>query len=682
MMGAATGGWTDAEVDTLAALAETFVRGAARRRAALAVEALELGLDPTQVRQLRLALRALESRAANLALTGRPSRFSDLDPAARERYLLGWGMSRLGLRRSAYQAFRRLLTFLSYADPGEGSTGNPHLAAIGYEPDDPGLAADPTPIRPVVLPPEAGTDGPLVLKADVVVVGSGAGGGVVAKALAEAGRSVLVLEAGPFVPEPEMPRTELDAFDRLYLAHGLSATWDGSVSILAGAGVGGGTTINWMTCMPAPDAVRSAWATEHGLTGFDGADGDADYAAVAAELRVTETGGPPPKDAALLRGAAELGLEAGPTRRNTAGCEACGSCPFGCRAGTKRSGLRAHLADAARSGARIVADARVEAVLVEGGRAAGIRAVVGWETPSARARATGVRPVGRRELVVRARQVVIAAGALRSPAVLARSGVDHPALGRHLRLHPVPVLTGRFAEAIEMWRGPMQGARSLAFVEGEAGRNGYVVESAPGHPGLIAQAFPWDGTERHAAALERIRWFAPFIAVTRDGGEGRVRTTAAGGVRVDYRLDAVGVTTLRHALGTMARLARAAGARELVAAGTPALWHSATGAAPGGEARAFAAFEARLARFDFRPNRGTVFSAHQMGSVRAGSDPRAHPCDPDGRVRTGGGRGPDAVVPGLYVADASLFPTGIGVNPMVTVMALARRVSRTVLAEG
>ncbi|MGZ8527648.1 MAG: GMC family oxidoreductase N-terminal domain-containing protein [Candidatus Limnocylindrales bacterium] len=665
-------------------MAEAFVQGDAQRRATVAVDALEAALDPGQVGQLRLVLRLLESRPVNLLLTGRAVRFSALDPAARERYLLAWGTSRLALRRSAFQAFRRLLSFLAYGDPGPAGAPDLRLSAIGYVQDDPGLTAEPTPIRPVVLPPN-GDDPtiPLVLEADVAIVGSGAGGGVVARALAEAGRSVVVLEAGPFVAEPDMPRSELDAFDRLYLDHGLAASWDGAVSILAGAGVGGGTTVNWMTAIAAPDPVRAGWARAHGLAGFDGPEGDADFAAVARELSVTVASHTPPKDAVLLRGGAALGLEVGSVQRSANSCEQCGSCPFGCRAGTKQSGLRAHLADAYRAGARIVPDTRVERILVESGRAAGVEATVGWEPRSARAVASGVAPVERRSIVVRARQVVVAAGALRTPVVLERSGLRHPAIGRYLLVHPVSVVAGLLDEPVDMWRGTMQAARSLAFVNGVRGRNGYAIESAPGHPGLVALALPWQGTQDHADLMARLRFIAPLIAVTRDGGQGRVRATRSGGARIDYRVDRVGMTTLRHGLVTMARIVRAAGARQMVALGTPGEWHDVGGFAPGGEARAFAAFEGRLQRFDFGPNRGTVFSAHQMGTARLGADPRSHACDPAGRVRSGPGPGGrDAVVPGLYVADGSLFPTGLGVNPMLTVMALARRVARTVLAEG
>ena len=680
-----TAGWSDAELATLAELAETFVRGGSVRRAGLAADALRRATDPAQLQQLRLVLRVLESRVANLAVTGRPIAFRDRDPLDRERVLLGWGHSRVALRRSAFQAYRKLLTFLAYADPGPAGAPNPLHAAIGYAPDRPPIAAELARIEAldVHAPARSGADGdPLTLDADVVVIGSGAGGGVAAAALAEAGRSVVVVEAGPLVREDTMPTDELDAYGRLYLNHGLLTTWDGSITMLAGSGVGGGTLVNWMTSIRAPDDVRSEWATTHGLDRIDGAAFDADLAAIETELGVAPSVVVPPKDEVILRGAEVLGWEADRTQRNALDCGDCGSCPFGCRRGTKESGIRAHLARAAAARARIVDRARVTRVLVEGGSVTGIEANVLVVDPASGEPLPGpggdpAHP-GTRRMIVRARQVVVAGGALRSPAVLLASGLDHPAIGRHLRLHPVSVLAGIFDEPIDMWRGTMQAARSLEFSRPEPGRNGYVIESAPGHPGLIALALPWQGTDAHAELLGRIRHVAPLIAITRDGGEGRVRLTRAGNARIDYALDAAGVATLRHGLVSMARLARAAGARRMLAAGTPPRWHGRGGTAPGQEAREFVVFEDALRAFDFGPNRGAVFSAHQMGSVRMGGPLAGHPCDPDGRVRRADGR----AIGGLYVADGSLFPTGIGVNPQITIMALARRVARTVLAEG
>ncbi len=670
------GPWTERELATLASLAETFVSGDGVRRADLAAEAFTRAADPEQVAQIRLVLALIERPIVNLALGGGPRALRDMTPEARERYLLRWAGSRLGLRRSAFGAFRKLMTFLAYADPGVDGR-NPRHATIGYETDPRPVALDPTPIVPTRLPFDVGApDDPMVLEADAVVVGSGAGGGVAAAGLAAAGRSVIVLEAGPFVDERTMPTNELDAFSDLYLNHGLLATWDGAITMLSGSGVGGGTLVNWTTSIVASERVRTEWASGHGLQGVTGPAWDADVATVESELSVAAATVTPPKDEIILRGAAALGWDSAPTRRNAADCGACGSCPFGCTRGAKQSGIRVHLAQAHAAGARIVPRVRVLRVLLEGGRAVGVEGNALVTDP-----ATG-RPVDRdgrpgppltRRVVVRAPIVVLSAGALRTPGILQASGLGHPSIGRHLRLHPVAVVAGRFAEPVDMWRGTMQAARSLEFGDAADGRNGYVLEAAPGHPGLLALALPGEGRDAHADTMRMARYLSPFIAVTRDGGEGRTTLTKAGRVRIDYRLDATGVATLRHALVSMARMARAAGSSEMVAAGTPPAWFGRDGAS-------FEAFERRLASFDFSPNRGAVFSAHQMGSVRMGSDPTTHPCDIYGRVRADMWSG-DPVIKGLYVADGSLFPTGVGVNPMITIMALARQVMRTVLWE-
>ncbi len=236
---------------------------------------------------------------------------------------------------------------------------------------------------------------------------------------------------------------------------------------------------------------------------------------------------------------------------------------------------------------------------------------------------------------------------------------------------------------VEMWRGTMQAASCSQFVRpgpadtdaGAPAHGGFIIESAPAHPGLIALALPWTGAADHALRMTRMRSYAPLIGIVRDAGSGRVGTSRSGRVHIDYELSGADVQSARRALVEMARLARAAGAQEVLALGTPGVLAS---AGPEVSSRTWNASLRELATFDFSPNRGFLFSAHQMGTARAGANPRSSACDPWGRVRsdTSGG-----TVRGLYVADSSLFPTASGVNPMVTVMALARRVARTVLAE-
>lgn len=668
---------SDGELATLRALASTFVPAAdGARVASIAADGLARAVDPSQLVQLRLVLRLLEQPLANLATGGGLKAFGAMDAPARERLLLRWANSPLLLRRSGINAFRKLLTFIAYADPGAPGAPNHLPQALGYQRDDPVLPPALAAIRPLEVDrssPAAG-DVPLQLEADVVVVGSGAGGGVVAAELARAGRRVLVVEAGPFVDESTMPRDELDAFGRLYLNYGLLSTWDGAITMLAGSGVGGGTLVNWMTCLDIPGEIRAEWAGEHGLDGIDGAEWADDLATIERELGVEPATVIPPKDDFIRRGAEALGWESGVIRRNGTDCGDCGSCPFGCRRGTKRSGIRAHLADAVANGAQVLDRARVRQVLVGGHETGPVTGVLGTLAPADDAAPVATAP---RWFMVKAPQVVLAAGALRSPSILQASSIGHPSIGRYLRLHPVPVIGAIHDEPVDMWRGTMQAVRSMQFATEAAGHRPYVIESAPGHLGLLALVLPWEGAAAHAELMARARHFSPLVAVTRDGGEGRTTLTRAGRVRIDYRLDDAGRATARHALVSMARLARAGGAREIIAVGHPMPRHLVDES--GDEVRRFAAFEQALAATDFSAHRGTVASAHQMGTIRMGADAADHPADAHGRVRRDRAGN---LVPGLYVADSSTFPTGIGVNPMVGVMTMARRVSRTVLAEG
>ena len=662
------------ELATLRALASTFVPAAdAARVADVAADALVRAVDPAQLGQLRLVLRLLEQPLANLVTGAGFAAFRRMDEPARERLVLRWARSPLLLRRSGIHAFRKLLTFIAYADPGATQAPNPLHAATGYRPDDPPTTPGLSAIQPIQLDrmPAQRSGSEIRLDADVVVVGSGAAGGVVAAELARAGRKVLVIEAGPFVDEPTMPRNELDAYGRLYLNRGLLSTWDGAITMLAGSGVGGGTLVNWMSCFDATPDVREEWARDHGLEGVDGPEWATDVEAIERELGVAPASVIPPKDELIRRGATRLGWDAGVIRRNAADCGDCGACPFGCRRGTKQSGIRTHLADAVRNGATVLDRARVRSVVMAA--QGGVAGVIGTLGPIGVGAPVDGDP---RWFSVYAHQVVLAAGALRSPAILQASGFVHPDVGRHLRIHPAPIVGALMDDPVDMWRGTMQAIRSQEFNRDEPDRRRYIIESAPGHPGLLALVLPWHGARSHAGLMRRAGHFSPLIAVIRDGGEGRTSLTRAGRVRVDYRLDDAGRATLHHALVSMARIARAGGAREILGIGMPLVRHRIDRP---DERRRFGAFVAALVRMDFSPHRGTFASAHQMGTIRMGTDPATHPADERGRVRADS-RG--SLVAGLYVADGSTFPTALGVDPMLSVMAMARRVSRTVLAEG
>ncbi len=636
-------GWSDSQLRTLADLFAAIVEpaddGEARRHAELAAVALSEVADPADLRQVRLTLSLLGSRLGAPVLAQRRA-------SSREATLRAWSTSPIPQRRTFFQLMKRLACFFAYADPGE-SAANPRWEALGYRfVEEP--VAPTQPVERALVHLDRSKSDPLELEADVVIVGSGAGGGVIAARLAEAGRDVLVLEAAEYLAEADLPRNEMDGFDQLYLDRGLTATSDLSIGILAGSAVGGGTLVNWTTCIEPPDRVRADWAKQHGLDGFDGADTDRHLARLRDELGFCDPPNIPPKDQLILDGAAALGWEAAPTQRNAADCGDCGACSFGCRRGAKRSGQRLHLAAAAEHGGRLLAGAQVERVELTGGVATGVSG-----------------HAGGRPFRVRAGTIVVAAGAVRTPALLLASGLDHPSIGANLHLHPTSVITALMDQPIEIWRGTTQAARSLHLAD-----LGVVIESAPAHPGLVAVALPWRGRDEMARLMAEFGHSAPLIGIVRDRDGGRVKLSRAGRPRIEYRISGHDAATARAGLLAMARIARAAGAKRVTALGTP-------GEAVETDAgeRAFNRFLDRLATFDYGPNRAAVFSAHQMGTARAGANPRTSACNPSGQVRrdTKGG-----LVGGLFVGDASLFPTAAGVNPMVTVMLMASRVAEAI----
>ena len=655
---------TPAERRTLAALAEGFVPGGGPARAQAAERAFATVVDPELVSQLRLVLRLIETRAGSLLIGGRAVKYSSLRGDERDAYLQHWVQHRIPLMRSAASALRKLLCFLAYADADE--PGDPKLRArlksIGYNPKPNAATRDYSKL--VAFNPQQAQR----IAVDVLVIGSGAGGGSVARDLARAGKRVMVIESGALYDERSFPTKERDAYERLYLDSGFTATDDAHIAILAGGTVGGGTTVNWMTSIPIPDRVRHEWEEQHGVEGVASAAFKRDLNDVLREVGAQPSVEVPPKDATLLRGAEARGWSGERIQMNRTECGDCGTCPFGCKRGSKQSTLRLHLPQAIEAGAHLIPDCKAERLIISNG------AVHGAVTTY------GTRAGSPRTLEIIAAQVVVSGGALRTPLLLRRSGLTHPAIGQNLRLHPVTLAAGIFPKKIEMWRGTMQAAKSEEFIAPTEDRNGYIIESAPGHPGLLALGIPWTSRAEHQRLMKLAPYIAPFLAIAKDDGGGSISETRNGFAKIEYRTTPRDERTLRAALGSLVSMAESAGAVEVIAAGSPPIaWRRDDGV------EAFEVLQRRLTRFDFSPNRGTVFSAHQMGTARMGSDPVDHACDPFGRVRSSSRpRATDphgGIIKGLYVADGSLFPTALGVNPMITILALAKRVARTVLSD-
>ena len=362
---------------------------------------------------------------------------------------------------------RGLTLSLFYALPDLGTGRNPSWDAIGYPGPQRRPPAEPKPLA--VRRPETGADA-MTIEADVCVVGSGAGGGVIAGTLAAAGKQVCVLELGGYFNEADFNQLEFWGYQNLYLRGGPMPTAEGQVSIQAGSSLGGGTVINWQNCLRTFPWVREEWAREHGLEGVDGPDYDRYLDQVMERIGATdscsELNGPHQR---LKEGCESLGWDfklitrnVDPARHNP---DLAGYVGFGDVTGSKLSGQKTYLADARERGADLVVNCRAERILVEDGRAAGVEGT--YDGPNG----------STARVVVRAPQVVVACGSIESPALLRRSGIGGPAVGDYLRLHPAGAMFATYDEPQDSWWGSPQSALSHQFAEGSDG-HGFLLEGA------------------------------------------------------------------------------------------------------------------------------------------------------------------------------------------------------------
>ena len=580
------------------------------------------------------------------------ARMGFLTASQRSREQLLRNLSALGSEAAAgAQALVGLSLFFAYSIPDPATGVNPLWAEFGY----PGPDAPPQelPRAAAALVPESDE---AVYEADAVVVGSGAGGGVIAAALAEAGQRVIVLEAGGLFEEADFNGYELWAYQNLYWRGGPNPTADMNVSLYAGAGYGGGTTINWTNCLRTKPWVREQWAREHGLEGLDGPEFDRHLDAVWERLSVTDQCSDLNGSQTLMKqGAERLGWSFKTITRNVDAArysaDSAGFIGFGDRTGAKQSTARTYLADARERGAEVIARCFAQRVLVEGGRAAGVEALYADLETGHTARVT-----------VRAPRVVVACGALESPALLLRSGIGGPAVGQNLRLHPCTAVGGQYETETRAWWGAPQAALVDEFANVEDGY-GFLIESTQYATGTAAAATPFASGADHKQAMSELPFGATFIGLVRDHGAGRVTIDEAGQAVPWYSLtDPQDVRTTHRALEAQVRLHVAAGARRIaaLAAGMPE-WRV------GDDVDRYVE---RLQRVPLRAGGFRLFAAHQMGTCRMGSDPQTSVANAYGELHD---------TPGVWIGDASAFPTPSGTNPMITIMALAHRTGEAIL---
>ncbi|MFI5278545.1 MAG: FAD-dependent oxidoreductase, partial [Ktedonobacterales bacterium] len=619
-----------------------------------------LGQESPETRaQFAQLLDLLGSSAGGLLVAGSAKGLADLPLATREKALRRMSLSALPMLRQGFSALKRLAHFIFYSVSQENGL-NPNWPAIGYTPAPPPPSPEAAPKRIQTLPVAAD----LTLTADAVVIGSGAGGGVIAARLAEAGKDVIILEKGGYYNEADFNGSEALMTPQLYLRRGTLATSDLGMIVLAGSALGGGTIVNWSTSLRTPPDVLAEWEREHGLTGVTSPDYQRGFDFAETRLGVnTDDSDPNPNNAALMRGCQTLGYDWRRIARNASGCEQrCGACGYGCAYGRKQSTMLTFLQDAHDKGARVAVRCQVERVLVEAGRVTGVEG-------SALDGQTGAR----RRVTVKASVVVVAGGAVESPALLLRSGLRNPNIGAHLRLHPVVALASYYDDLVEPWKGSLQTVLSDHFKHLRGGY-GLRFEVAPAHPGMLGMVTPWENGAQHKRDMARSAHAATFIALMRDTGEGRVTLDRQGDPVLRYFPNEVDRHYLAQAMGEMSRIAAAAGATRIAT-----LHHRRMELnAEAGQAGAFTTqgltdFVREIERRGVSPNSIPVFSAHQMGTCRLGASSKTAVADPSGEVYG---------VKGLFIGDGSGFPTASGVNPMISIMGLAYRVSERIITGG
>jgi choline dehydrogenase-like flavoprotein len=415
------------------------------------------------------------------------------------------------------------------------------------------------------------------------------------------------------------------------------------IPVPVGRTVGGTTVINSGTCFRAPDEVLSAWRSEYGIAWAE--DLDADYAAAEEFLRVTQLD--PERmgrnGQLAMEGAAALGASAAPIWRNAGSCVQCSSCPFGCEIDAKRGMHVSYLPRAVAAGARLRAAVEAQRVLVEGGRAVGVAC-------AARGADGRTRP-----FTVRARRAVIAAGgALGTPELLLRSGLGGAEVGRNFHIHPACWVGARYEEEVRGWEGVMQ-----SFYVDQWEPQGVLLEATFTPLAFGGAWLAGTGTEHQRSLLEFGHVGSIGVHLS-DRSQGRVGLGNDGALRASYKLTREDADRIAFGIARAAEVHFSAGAIE-VYPNIPRF-----GVLEPGD---LAPFEAARVK----PSELRLEAFHPMGTARISGDPRQGPCAPDGSVR-----GTEA----LYVADASLFPTSLGVNPMMTVIAFATQVSRGIAAGG
>ncbi len=482
-------------------------------------------------------------------------------------------------------------------------------------------------------------DQDIEIECEVVVVGSGAGGAACCHALASRGRAVLLLEEGRYHDRRHFNGRPFVAFKKLYRNAGLNlALGNVGMPVWSARTVGGSTAINSGTCYRAPESTFARWRHVYGLADFSSSSLDPFYQQVETMLGVE----PPEKKylgavaRVIARGADSLGFSHHPALRNAPGCDGAGVCAFGCPRGAKRSTDVSYVPAALERGAQLITQARAIDITIENGRVRGVVARLG----------------SGRTLRVRAETVVVSGGALMTPLLLHQSGIKNRWLGRNLSIHPASKVMAEFDENIDM----VSESIPQSYVVDEFANEGIMFEGASIPPATLATGI-WSIGKDFVDLMENYRRTALFGFMIQDHSRGRVLPGRNGSPLIIYNMNRFDVRRMQRGIVLLCEIFLAAGAKRV---------------------HPFVANQYtlncqqdldRLKRRLLRPGDFEVTSYHPLGTCRMGSDPQRSVLTPDHQCRD---------VKNLYVVDGSAIPSSLGVNPQMTIMAMALRAAEII----